>query len=410
MKKLGIYLRLQLRRAGRLLPRMLAVTLLLAVLTGLAALLLARLQEDDEAKAPVHIGIVGDPEKGHLGEALQMLETMDSSRFSLRFETMDREEAARALRRGRIDGYAVVPEDFAYAMMIGEHHPITYVTNRAGADLGAQIVRELAETISSLVLETENAVYGAQDFAAENAPGVDPYAVGDGLVFRYVLRIMDRERLFELETIGAADALTLPGHYLCGLPLLFVMLWAVSCSPLFSGRSRELGQLLAAAGLRAPGQILAEFLGYLLLMLCALLGAGLAAGLLALRFGLRVPELAGLGGGEALSLLLAALPAALMLCALSFLLYELAGGGVAGILLQFLNAAVQGYLAGCFYPSAFFPEGLRRLGACLPAGIAMARLRALLLGQPAAGRAAVWGCLLLFLLAAVCVRGRRNRA
>lgn len=407
MKRFLTYLDLQLRRAGRLLPRMLAVTLLLAALTVLSALLLSQLHAGDEAAAePIRIGLVGDLEENMVAEGLDMIESMDSSRFSIRFEPMDEAEAARALRRGRIDGYAVIPEGFAEAMMIGEHRPITYVSASGGADIGAQMMRELAETISKLVLETENAVYGAQDYAADKLPGVDPYRAGDLLVFRYALRLMDRERLYALETVESDSAIGLPAYYLCGLSLLFLMLWAISCAPLFAGRSRELGRLLQADGLGAAGQVLAEFLSYVLLMLCGLLGAGLLAGLLLGRFGLQIPELERVGG---LRFALGALPTALMICALQFFLFELAAGTVGGVLLQFLSAVLQGYLAGCFYPTGVFPEGLRRFGAALPAGAGMARLQALLLRDPGAA-GAVWLWLLLLLSGAVLLRRRQNRS
>ena len=406
MKRFLTYFRLQLRRAARLLPRMLAVTLLLAVLTALSALLVAGLHAGDEAAAePVRIGLVGDLEENMLAEGLQMIESMDSSRFSIRFEPMDETEAAAALRRGRIDGYAVIPAGFAEAMMLGEHRPIRYVSASGGADLGAQLMRELAETISRLVLETENAVYGAQDYVADNMPEVNPYWAGDMLVFRYALRLMDRERLYDLETVDPDGALSLPGYYLCGLSLLFLMLWAISCAPLFAGRSRELGRLLQADGLGAAGQVLAEFLSYLLLMLCGLLAAGVLAGLLLGRFGLRIPELE----GGLPRFVLGALPTALMLCALQFLLFELAGGTVGGVLLQFLSAVLQGYLTGCFYPTSMFPEGLRRFGAALPAGAGMARLQALLL-HSSAGIGAVWLWLALLLTAAALLRRRQNRS
>ena len=406
MKLFLTYFRLQLRRAARLLPRMLAVTLLLAVLTALSALLVAGLHAGDEAAAePVRIGLVGDLEENMLAEGLQMIESMDSSRFSIRFEPMDETEAAAALRRGRIDGYAVIPAGFAEAMMLGEHRPIRYVSASGGADLGAQLMRELAETISRLVLETENAVYGAQDYVADNLPEVNPYWAGDMLVFRYALRLMDRERLYDLETVDPDGALSLPGYYLCGLSLLFLMLWAISCAPLFAGRSRELGRLLQADGLGAAGQVLAEFLSYLLLMLCGLLAAGVLTGLLLGRFGLRIPELE----GGLPRFVLGALPTALMLCALQFLLFELAGGTVGGVLLQFLSAVLQGYLTGCFYPTSMFPEGLRRFGAALPAGAGMARLQALLL-HSSTGIGAVWLWLALLLMAAALLRRRQNRS
>ena len=84
---------------------------------------------------------------------------------------------------------------------------------------------------------------------------------------------------------------------------------------------------------------------------------------------------------------------------------------VSGILLQFLSAVVQGYLAGCFYPSSFFPEGLRHLGALLPAGVGMRYLRAHLLSLPDTAQLVwVWGYFALFLLLSLLLRSRRNRS
>lgn len=409
MRRARSYFGLQLKRAGLLAPRMLAVTLLLAVLTALAAMAMARRDAEDPSRQKLRIAVVGDVQESIIGESLELLARLDSSRLSVSLERMDEEEAFRLLRRGKLNGCLQIPDGFARALWYGEHLPLTYYSRSGGADVGSQLMRELVLSISSLVLETENAVYGFQDLV-RGLPGQDPSASGDALVMRYASSILDRDRLFVLEQLGAADSLSLPGYYLCGIFLLFVMLWSISCSPFFSRRSRELGQMLGAQGLGAPAQILSEFTGYVLLLLLALAAAGLLAGLLLRRFGLAIPELLAWSGSRA-ALPLRLLPPALMLCALQFLLYELTGSTVGAILLQFLNAAVQGYLAGCFYPSSFFPEGLRRLGALLPAGFGMRYLRAGLLSQPdRAAALGVWLYFLLFLALALLLRQRRNRS
>ena len=381
MKRTRSYLSLQLKRAARLVPQMLAVTLLLAVLTAMAGLMLARSRSQDSARRTLRIGVVGDEGESLIDESIDMLSSMDTSRFSIKLERMQPGEADSLLRRGSITGYLLVPDGFANALWYGDHLPLTYFSNNGGADVGTQLTQELVVTISALVMETENAVYGAQNMVRDRLPEERPGDAGDDLLLRYGTGILDRSRLYQLELTGVGDSLSLPGYYLCGILLLFVMLWSISCSPLFSRRSRELGQILNSDGFGAPGQIFSEFTAFLLLLLFALLAAGLLAFLLLGRFGIPIPELQGRGESP-LTMASWVLPPALMLCALAFLLYELSNSTVSGILLQFLNAAVQGYLAGCFYPSSFFPEGLRRVGALLPAGFAMRWLRAKLLAQP----------------------------
>ncbi len=410
MIRLSSYFGLQLKRAAKLIPQMLAVTLLLAALTALAALMLAKSSAEEASHKKIRLGVVGDEEESIIEEAIGMLGSMDTSRFSISLERMDPGEADRLLRRGRITGYLQVPEGFANALWYGDHLPITYFSNSAGADVGAKMTRELVVNISALVLETENAVYGAQNLVRDRIPEENASAAGDLLVVRYGTAILDRERLYDLELLGVADSLSLAGYYLCGITLLFVMLWSISCSPFFSRRSRELGQILQAEGLGAVGQVGSEFVSYLMLLFLALAAAGLLAYLMLSRFGIPIRELQETEK-SAFALILRFLPPALMLCALQFLLYELANSTVSAILLQFLNAAVQGYLSGCFYPSSFFPEGLRRFGALLPAGFGMRYLSAGLLSRPDPGAAAgVWIYLLLFLGLSLLVRSRRNRS
>ena len=407
MKLFAAYLHAQLKRAARLIPRMLAVTLLLAALAALGTAALSRQREPDRSQALLRVGVVGDEGESLVEEAISLLQSMDSSSLFLRLERMEQEQAQQLLRRGELTGYVTIPEGFAQALWYGEHRLLTYTSHTAGADLGAQLTREVVVLISALVLETENAVYGGQDLAADKLPGADPESAGDKLLFRYASAILDRDRLYNIEVPGAADALSLPGYYCCALPLAFLLFWAISCCPFFSRRSRELGQVLHARGLGALGQVLGEFLAYLLLLAAALLTVWLLAAPFFTRLGISVPELE---GRSFLSLLPGFLPPALLLCLVQFLLYELSESAVSAVLLQFLNAAVQGYLAGLFYPSSFFPEGMRRLGSLLPAGVSMDYLRGVLLEKPEpAAVCGLLGWIAICSLLIPAVRSRRNR-
>ena len=65
---------------------------------------------------------------------------------------------------------------------------------------------------------------------------------------------------------------------------------------------------------------------------------------------------------------------------MQFFLYELVPSALGGSLAQFLCAAAQGYVCGCFYPYTFFPEALQRVGKALPAGTALRYLSAVVRG------------------------------
>ena len=62
---------------------------------------------------------------------------------------------------------------------------------------------------------------------------------------------------------------------------------------------------------------------------------------------------------------------AVMICLMQQFLYELSNDGISAPILQFLNAIVQGYICGCFYPISFFPEQVRVFTSHLPVGAAV---------------------------------------
>jgi ABC-type multidrug transport system permease subunit len=94
--------------------------------------------------------------------------------------------------------------------------------------------------------------------------------------------------------------------------------------------------------------------------------------------------------------------------AMQFFLYELVPSALGGALAQFLCAAAQGYVCGCFYPYTFFPEALQHLGAALPAGTALRYLSGVLRGAGGyAGALLLWA--LAFLALSAAVRALRYR-
>ena len=158
----------------------------------------------------------------------------------------------------------------------------------------------------------------------------------------------------------------------------------------------------------ALSQIVGEYLAYLG-FLCAgfllpvfLLAQGLERALISL------PEWEGVGAAPFLALLPAFFMATAMFAALQFFLYELADGIVNGLMLQLFVGAGMAYLAGYFYPSAFFPQRLRSVGAFLPSGAAARLVEGSFLERSAQGAGVaviVW--LAVFLLLAAVVRQRR---
>ena len=405
MRRFFVYLGAQCKRAARLLPHTLLITALLCAAAALAAAVISAGRAGDEAFQLALVGVVGDETNPYIRIGIDALETFDTARDELRFVFMDRETGERELRAGNLSALMYLPDDFVESIYAGDPHPIRFVTPEGTSGLDGLLTAELADAVAQLMTETENAQYGAQAYARDYRPELDPYEVDNELVDRYFAMVLARYRLFSVKTVGLSNKLSFAGYYFCGLAVAFLLLTGLGGAPLMSGRNAELALTLRAQGFGAARQVLGEFVAYYLLMLLGAAAAGAAGWFLLRRSALTVPELADVSPAallRGLTLLV------LCLSSMQFFLYELAPGALAGGLLQFLCAAVQGYVCGCFYPYAFFPDALQKLGAALPAGTALRYLSGVLRGSGGFGpQLALWA--LAFLSLTVAVRAWRLR-
>ncbi|MBQ9267938.1 MAG: ABC transporter permease [Oscillospiraceae bacterium] len=371
------YLILRLQRVGKLfLPLLLVAALLM---TGIGWFGVSLVRQDEAGAQRVEIGVVGDFEDSILRMGMFALRNLDSSRFSIEFVQFSEESEAKSqLRAGKLNGYVKIPEHFVEDVYRGSFQPLTYVTAPGAQGVGTALTDEVIASVSELLSVSEDAVYGAEQYARDHGVMLEEGSAGDVLAMRFLEQILRRDELLQVEILGIGDGLSLSEYFLCSFFVMFLLLWGVSASPVFAGQDMELGRLLKCRGLGSLRQILAEYLSYLCLMLSTVLCLCLIL-LLILR-GLD------LGGDIPARLLesgflLRAVPVGMALGALQILLYECANGMLQGVLLQFLAAVSLGYVCGCLYPVGFFPELLQQIGNILPAGLARQYLSAALSGQ-----------------------------
>ncbi len=371
MKKCGTYISTQLKRVCKVFPTVMATTL---VLLGCMALLMWVVLEKNSAsdkKQMVQIGLVGDLEGSYLGIGIQTIQNLDSSRFAISFEEMTQEEAKEKLMQGKLSAYVVIPDGFVDSVVSGENKPITYVTSVGASGVGSTIMNEVVGTISKLIVESQNAIYGIQRFMLDNGMEDIYWETTDELCLRIMNFILGRTQVCELEVTGVSRNLSFVGYYVCGVTVLFFMLWGIVCSPLCVKQSYALPKLLKAGGQNAFSQVLGEYTGYLVLMLGTLV---FIAGLLAVAMGvtgITLPEWEGRESGALLVFVVQMIPVCMLISAMQFCVYEAVSGMVGSMLAQFLIAISLGYVSGCFYPISFFPESIQTLSGFLPAGAAM---------------------------------------
>ena len=97
------YLRLQIKRAFKIYPSILIITLLTLANIVLTTTVILH-QNSNKGQTKIQLGIVGDTSESYLGIGINALQSFDSSRFSINFIEMDEETAKKSLINREISG------------------------------------------------------------------------------------------------------------------------------------------------------------------------------------------------------------------------------------------------------------------------------------------------------------------
>ena len=408
MTRFRIYLLAQMKRVKKALPAVLIMTLLLTGCIALISKVMLMADSSSEKKQKVQIGLVGDISGSYLGFGISALQHLDSSRFAIEFIEMEEEEARDRLNHGTLSAFVIVPEGFVEAAVRGENMPLTYVSTSGSLRLGSMIMNELVNTISSLLTESQNAIYGMQSYLVHNGMSDIYWQATDELYLRFLDFILGRTTVYELELTGLSGNLSMIGYYLCGFTVLFLLLWGIAGSPLYIKKDHALPALLSSKGQNTLSQTAGEFVAYFVLMATSFLLVIVLVAVAMVLTGFTLPEWEREGIGILFGFYVKMLPVAAVICAMQLLLFELTSDMVSGILLQFLCALSLGYLSGCFYPISFFPESIQMVQPLLPTGVAVNYGGNLLMEESTAiEMMLLLGYLLLFLVLAIAVRKRK---
>lgn len=367
MKK---YFQLQCKRLLRFLPGALLAAVVLLGSLLLAFRLFTQQNADQEENQKFPIAISGELDNSFLQMGLSALQSFDGSRFALDIVEMEESEAAQALAQGKISAYVVIPDGFMdKAIASGEILPIKFCTSTGASGVVPLVKEELSGMISSLLISSQEGVFGMWDAMYNN--GLQNKLPGqmDRLSIVYVDYILARDRVYSLEELGVADALGLEEYILCGLCVLLLLLICLPFAPLMIPGDPALGRLLCSKGKPAWKQAFCDFAAYAA-VLCCLLCVILIGAVLC------IPELM-----AQISSIIGIFPVVLLVAAFSFMLYSLSRDMIGGLMLQFFVTVITCFVSGCLYPVHFFPVQVQQLAQWLPTGIARTQLASCITGN-----------------------------
>ena len=375
-----IYYNLQLKRAFKLYPSILIITLVIITCIGICAASLMGLSGNDESKKVFNVGLVGNAEDAYLGMGISALKNIDNSRYYINLTEMTEEEAVKALEEKKIAGYAYIPDNFVRDVMNGTNTPVEYVTTENPAGFGDVLEKEVVLMVSDLVTESQKSNYSVRALAKDKGVSKGVGKKLEKLNFAYINYILNRTNTQKLIITGIKDELTYGGYYICAILVFFLMIWGISCNKLLGETHYELSRLLNIRGIGIKEQMASKFISFGAVTLVTLFILALIFGVVASNTSFGIPELMSANILTCAGFIVKILPVVIMFTAMHIMLYELFTGSVGSILAQFLTAIGLGYISGLFYPNTFFPEGVQIFAEILPSGAAFAYVRKALSG------------------------------
>lgn len=358
----------QIKRVFKLMPVILAVTILLCVVLAVVFGTVLKLDSQSDKNNKFVIAIVGNTEDTYLDMGIKALETIDSSRFAIEFINTDEETATQGIKNGEVSAMAVIPDNFVKSVMYGEIIQIKFYTSPDSVGMVTIFKDEITKAVSDILIHSQRGIYGLYQAMGDN--GSESQAVEDmnELCIEYVDLILNRSYMYENKLLGISDGLSVEGYFLCGFITLFFFLFGIACTPVFVKRDLSLNKILLSKGKGSLKQVVSEFLAYLSVIILMVIVVFIALSLVKPLKDI-VPELEAMSISYAFILVLKLIPIITMIASFHFILFELTSDIISGVLLQFLTAVAVTYISGCFYPIQFFPTAVQRASVYLPPSI-----------------------------------------
>ena len=404
------YFGLQLKRVLRVVPLMFAATAILAVcfLAIFSELIAIYAKSPDNQKS--HFALCGDIEGTYLEVGLEAIQSFDSTRFTLEFEMMEQEEAIELLEAGKSSACIVIPENFAHEIYYnGRILPITYITSGDSVGMTPFLKDEITDIISDALTYGMKSIYGSADAAVGEGISDEAGNIMYEMSIDYIECTVNRTDVYKVEELGIGNSQSLGGYMFCGISVVLLMLISLPFAILFIRRDYALQRIFASKGKSAAKQILAEygafFVGIFLLFAAFSLCIALAKMFTSLPIDAVISADSGFGA------FMLSIPAVLMLCGFSYMIFEISKDLISGVLSLFFATVFLGYAGGCLYPTFIFPETMQKIVAWLPTGVARMQISSALSGDGALLTTLIsLGYTLVFFGISVFVRNRRLKA
>ena len=329
------------------------------MILGICAIFVFTIAIQSRGEKRIGVGVVGNIENRYMKLGVEMLNNMDASRFSVKFESLDEENAKKALREGRIAGYFKIDKDFIEGLENGENRPVIYVSSSGG--LMNELSKEVASVFSVLIVNSERVIYAVDEYLSEHKNVYDRETANTELNMSLLKNVFTRGKIYNIETKALTGEVSVKDNYICAMIIILTALSGVGLGSLLSGKKDTLQEVLKSRGLSYISSIICELITVTLYILILII-FGFGIFLLAINF-LQDESFISPDYFEFFCNIFAV---SIMFASMHLFIYELIYQRVTAVLTEIILGISLCYIGGCIYPLSFFPDIIQKISVFLP--------------------------------------------
>lgn len=329
------------------------------MILGICAIFVFTIAIQSRGEKRIGVGVVGNIENKYMKLGVEMLNNMDASRFSVKFESLDEENAKKALREGRIAGYFKIDKDFIEGLENGENRPVIYVSSSGG--LMNELSKEVASVFSVLIVNSERVIYAVDEYLSEHKNVYDRETANTELNMSLLKNVFTRGKIYNIETKALTGEVSVKDNYICAMIIILKALSGVGLGSLLSGKKDTLQEVLKSRGLSYISSIICELITVTLYILILII-FGFGIFLLAINF-LQDESFISPDYFEFFCNIFAV---SIMFASMHLFIYELIYQRVTAVLTEIILGISLCYIGGCIYPLSFFPDIIQKISVFLP--------------------------------------------
>lgn len=355
---------LQLKRAVKAVPRLIAGAAIPLFLAGMAVFWAQKYHTDTTGTLLAPVALVNQDTKAHLDFVFPLITNTDAA-GSFSFLLMEEEEAMAALENGTVCAVLLLPEKMFSGILDATNIPARLYLPE-GTSFPSLLLAKYAEAGALTLGSAQAGIYAASDLYREyGLSGAFP-DVSTEINLRNLQYALDRESAFSTASSSATGELSLPEYYGCTLFLCLLLFFGAGMGTfLCSALPKALSDQLRRNGIGSFCMEASLFLPLVLFYCFAVL-------LLSFGGSVLLPELT--FSPTAIFFLFCLI---LCLSVYTQVLFSLFRNAGRGFLIFSFSGLLMIFAAGGFLPYAFLPAVFNSLTPFLPLGACLAGLRRL---------------------------------